>query len=55
MTDSEMMNYFLDRLGIKARAIPGELAFPVVIIALNKLVDRIEKLEKANVAVANKG
>jgi hypothetical protein len=44
--DSELMNKFLDRLGIEARAVPGELAFPVVIMALSRLLDRIEALER---------
>lgn len=46
MSDSELMNKLLDRLGLwDVRAIPGTLMAPTIVIVLSHLVNRIERLE----------
>ncbi len=55
MSEAKGMNEILDRLGIYDRAIAGTPAAPTIFLALNAIIDRIEKLENQNVAVANKG
>lgn len=40
------MNEVLDRLELKDRAIPGELAGIAICAALDAIIDRIEALER---------